>query len=420
MNPIQSLIDNLAQRLDRPVGLDDRRFRAIAYSSHADEIDAVRRRSILGRQAPDAVIDWLEGLGLMRARDVVRVPANAGLEMVARISVPVRFHDRLLGFLWLVDEDGALTDGELETCRRTAEELAHELYRERQQTNEERRQETQWVRQAVRPQPGQPDPRTPGIAADAVYAALVVRVGFPAGAVIPAGVDVRLVEAVDQVRRGVAPRHQLAAVGDAEATVVVSAGGASEVERHAAALLAACESELDDLPGASVVVGAGDVVDAIGELPGSAAGAVRAAQLGETMPELGSLVRWPALGVVRLLSEMVGDRDPAAFVPESLRRLLADADSERLVSSVEAYLEHGGDVAAAAADLFVHRSSLYNRLRRVEEVAGIELRSGAHRLELHLGLRLWRMGRATVAAPGSGRVGYNGRRSIGEPLRVDR
>lgn len=395
MNPIQTLIDNLAERLQRPVGVDDRRFRAIAYSSHADEIDAVRRRSILGRRAPDAVTEWLEGLGLMRAREPVRVPANPALEMVSRVSVPVRFHERLLGFLWLVEQDAPLSEGELEICRRTAEELAQELYRERQQTNEERRQEARWVQQAVRAQPREADERMPGIAADTVYAAIVVRVAFPADVLIPAGVDVRLTEAVDQVRRGVAPRHQLAATDGTQAIVVVSAGGPSELERHAAALLTSAEAELADLRGASVVVGVGDATDAVSGLPASATGARRAAQLGETMAELGPLVRWSGLGVVRLLSEMLGERDPAAFVPGPLQRLLADSDSERLVSSVETYLERGGDVAAAAADLYVHRSSLYNRLKRVEEVAGVDLRSGAQRLELHLGIRLWRMGRPT-------------------------
>jgi len=313
---------------------------------------------------------------------------------VARVSVPVRFHDRLLGFLWLVEQDAPLSEHELATCRQIAAEIAHELYRERQQTNAERRQESEWVRQAIGDRPLEGDVRAPGIAADAVYAVLVVRVAFPADAAVPAGVDVRLTEAVDQVRRGVAPRHQMAATGDAEATVVVSAGSSSEVERHASALLAVADAELADRESASVIVGVGNAVDSVDGLPGSAAEARRAAQLSATMPELGRLVLWRELGVVRMLSELLGDRDPADFVPVSLRRLLDDPHGERLVTSLEAYLERSGDVATAAADLFVHRSSLYNRLRRIEEIAGVDLRSGAQRLELHLGIRLSRMGGA--------------------------
>jgi DNA-binding PucR family transcriptional regulator len=391
VNEIQILVDSLAQRLQRPVGVDDRRFRAIAYSSHAHEIDSVRRTSILGRQAPDAVTRWLESLGLMQARDVVHVPANPEFEMVRRVSIPVRFHDRLLGFLWLVEDEAPLTPDELELCRRVVDELAQELYRERQQTNEERRLEAAWVRHAL---DGAPAAAGPGIAPDALYAVLVVHVHPAAPAVAAAGIDVRLTEAVDQLRRGIGPRHQMVVVEDRGARVVLSAGGAAEIRRHAAGLLTAAEAELADVDGASVVVGVSDLLESIDALPAAAAQARRAAQLGQSMPDLGRLVLWSDLGVMRLLGELVGDRDPATLIPAPVRRLLADPDASSLVRTLEAYLEHAGDVAAAAAELYVHRSSLYNRLRRIEEVAGVDIRSGADRLDLHLGIRLWRMGGA--------------------------
>ena len=390
VNEVQLLVDSLAQRLQRPVGVDDRRFRAIAYSSHSDEIDPVRRISILGRRAPEAVVHWLEELGLMEARDVVHVPANPQLGMVPRVAVPVRFHDRLLGFLWLVEDDGPLTADALGTCRRAAAELAQELYRERQQTNEERRLEAAWVRQALG---GAPEPSVagiPGIASEAVYAVLSLRVRLPRG-LAPDGVDVRITEAVDQLRRGIGPRHQMAEVGDRGARVVLSAGNAGEIRRHAEGLLAAADGELADVDGARTVIGVSGPLDGIDGLPQAATQAARAARLAETMPDLGRVVLWSELGVMRLLAELVDDRDPAALIPEPVRRLLADADAETLVPTLESFLEHAGDVAAAADELHVHRSSLYNRLRRIEEVAGVDVRSGADRLDLHLGLRLWRM-----------------------------
>jgi hypothetical protein len=50
-----------------------------------------------------------------------------------------------------------------------------------------------------------------------------------------------------------------------------------------------------------------------------------------------------------------------------------------------------------ARELFIHRSSLYNRLHRVEELSGIDMRSGADRLTLHLGLRLWRLSQPSTS-----------------------
>lgn len=391
MNEVQLLVDSLAERLRRPVGVDDRRFRAIAYSSHGDEIDAVRRSSILGRRAPDAVMLWLESLGLMQARDIVHVPGNPGLGMVARVSVPVRFHDRLLGFLWLLEHERPLSSDDLTMARHAAEELAHELHRERQQSDEERRLEAAWVRQAVGATSSRPAPSPPGIAPEAHYAVLVIDVACASG-FVPAGVAVRLTEAVDRLRRSVGPRHQMAAVADSGATIVLSVAGAAALERHAAALLAAADAELADLAGVSVVVGVGDLLTTIAELPLGARQARSAARLGRSMPDLGRLVLWSDLGVMRLLAELIGDRSPATLIPAPVRRLLDDPDGASFVLTLEAYLGHGGDVAAAAADLHVHRSSLYSRLRRIEEVAGVAVRSGADRLELHLGIHLLRMG----------------------------
>jgi sugar diacid utilization regulator len=391
VNEVQTLIDSLAARLERPVGVDDRRFRAMAYSSHEDEIDSVRKISILGRRAPDAVTEWLEELGLPQARERVRVPANAELGMIARLCFPVRFHDRLLGYLWLVELGEPLSAEELDLCDRCATELAQELYRLRQQTNDERRLEAAWVARAVRGDAPNAAAPSIAIAPDAVYAVLVVHVAVPADAIAPASIDVRLTEAVDQLRRSVPPRHQMADIGDVIATVVFASGSTAEVDRHAAALLTAAETELADVDEARVVLGLGDPAPSVDVLPASAAQASHAVRLGASMPELGPLVRWGDLGVMRLLGELVGQRDPGELLPPPIQRLVADPDGEPLLQTLEAYLEHGGDVAAAAGELFLHRSSLYNRLRRIEEVAEVDIRSGADRLELHLGIRLLRM-----------------------------
>ena len=64
-----------------------------------ENVDAVRLSSILQRQAPAAVRQWLASLSIERADRYVRVPANRGLQMLKRVCVPVRFHDSLLGYV---------------------------------------------------------------------------------------------------------------------------------------------------------------------------------------------------------------------------------------------------------------------------------------------------------------------------------
>jgi DNA-binding PucR family transcriptional regulator len=51
-------------------------------------------------------------------------------------------------------------------------------------------------------------------------------------------------------------------------------------------------------------------------------------------------------------------------------------------------LDRGGDIAAAAAALHIHRTTLYYRIDRIEALTGVNLRAGPGRDDLHLALRL--------------------------------
>ena len=62
-----------------------------------------------------------------------------------------------------------------------------------------------------------------------------------------------------------------------------------------------------------------------------------------------------------------------------------------LLEALEGLLDAGGDVAAAAKALHVHRATLYRRLERVEELTGLDLTNGDDRLYAHLSLRLQRL-----------------------------
>jgi PucR-like helix-turn-helix protein len=104
-------------------------------------------------------------------------------------------------------------------------------------------------------------------------------------------------------------------------------------------------------------------------------------------PVLGTrLVHWDRLGAYQLLAPLAG-----APIPAALRRLLDHADAEPLAATLETYLDRAGDAAAAAEALYIHRTTLYHRLRRIEAITGMSLRDGDDRLVLHVGLRIRRL-----------------------------
>jgi DNA-binding PucR family transcriptional regulator len=387
VNEVQLLVDGLAERLGRPVGVDDRRFRAVAYSSHRHEIDPVRRDSILGRRAPLEVTAWLEEIGVLNAERFLRVPANPNLEMVARVCFPLRFRGRLLGFLWLLEGEEPFSPEDLDTCQRFADETADELYRLRQREQAEREHEASLITSVL--SPSDDGRRAPAIGPAAHYGVLAL--GVRLGDLSPARIELRLTDAVDRSRRSVPPRHQLASVSGSGAIVLLAVASEEEVGTNAQVLLTAAQHELDDVPSAEPIVGVGAPVSAYSDLARSHDQAQLALHLARTMPGLAPLVRWEELGALGLLAQLVGDRDPAALLTAPIRKLLAAPDGDALVTTLEAYLEHAGDAAETAAQVFLHRSSLYKRLHRIERLADVDLGSGADRLELHIGITLWRM-----------------------------
>jgi PucR family transcriptional regulator, purine catabolism regulatory protein len=58
-----------------------------------------------------------------------------------------------------------------------------------------------------------------------------------------------------------------------------------------------------------------------------------------------------------------------------------------LFATLESFLAHNGSVGDTAAALFVHRNTLHKRLRRIEEVLGVDLDSSGGRVEAYLGVR---------------------------------
>jgi DNA-binding PucR family transcriptional regulator len=83
-------------------------------------------------------------------------------------------------------------------------------------------------------------------------------------------------------------------------------------------------------------------------------------------------------------------RSALGDVPPRLAALMRDEPV--LARTVAAFLDAAGDVPATAAALSLHRSGVYYRLRRVEELTGLDFDRGDDRLLAHLALRLAALG----------------------------
>lgn len=96
---------------------------------------------------------------------------------------------------------------------------------------------------------------------------------------------------------------------------------------------------------------------------------------------------------VELLATLVSaaNREPMRrFVRRCIGKL-ADYDEQRgssLTETLEVYLDHSGVARHAAKTLYLHPHSLRYRLRRIDEIQGIDLSNPTERLMAHLALKL--------------------------------
>jgi hypothetical protein len=141
---------------------------------------------------------------------------------------------------------------------------------------------------------------------------------------------------------------------------------------------------LHSVVGGKAAIGQSGVVDdgeGFGEGFRQARIALRVAQ---TRPPGATHAGWAELGADRLLAQL--PVSAAKDVPRDLARLFREEPT--LATTLATFLEAGGAIKATAAQLNLHRSGLYYRLRRIEELTGLHLDQGDDRLLAHVAVRL--------------------------------
>ncbi|MFD5804670.1 PucR family transcriptional regulator [Streptomyces sp. NPDC127020] len=390
------MVDALARRLGRAVAVDDLDFRLLAYSAHHGEGDEMRARVILSREAPPEALAWLRRQRLGRATGPVRLPADNALGILPRVVVPVVYQDVRFGYLWLFDTDGSLTDQQLELASEAAADAGAVCFRERVLSDLRTAQEGELVRDLL-----SDDGQTRSMAsARLVEGGLFAPRGDVTAVVarpVPTGPNVvdedgrmALRAALNTVSARLGDRGSLRLVRPDHAVLVLP----SAALRRSPALPELLRATSLDRLGRSttwrdVHVATGSPARRLDDAVMSYAQALDALRVAEVVPTFAPVVEHASLGVYALLAGQPVDQLGAHGVHPAVRRLL-ETDLQ-LFTTAELYLDKAGDARATAAELGLHRASVYHRVRRIEDVTELDLSDGQDRLILHLGIKVSRL-----------------------------
>ncbi|WP_432082237.1 PucR family transcriptional regulator [Streptomyces sp. WAC 04229] len=381
----QELVDEISELLGAPATLENRDFELIAFGAYDSEgdldpsaLDPVRTRSILTRRSTAAVRAWFEGFGITRATGPVRIPPTpeAGVYR-GRTCLPVRHRGVVLGYVWLLDTDPGPTERQLTAAMAVTTRIGALLADEAQHGADLSRElravltaERDWQRDMA-----VAELRTAlGARADALHAVVCVA---PWPSADP--------EDAPSVRT----------VPAATALCTVPWGTAGEslallVRLRSADVLTPATSAagrlLERARGGGIAAGVSAPRSGLADLGAAWWEASAAARAARAESRFGPVAEWTSIGAFRLLTAL----PPRAAHDPALRVLLSPAHRE-LVRTAEIYLDCAGQAGRAAAELGIHRQTLYYRLSRVEQLTGLDLDDGEDRLLLHMALKAHRL-----------------------------
>jgi purine catabolism regulator len=136
------------------------------------------------------------------------------------------------------------------------------------------------------------------------------------------------------------------------------------------------------------VIGAGSAVDSVSAVQRSLLEADHVAAAAPSGSPHQAYYRLPDLRLRGLLHLLRDDPRLQAFAEREIGALLAHDESAgpQLMPALIAYLEAGGNKAEAAKKAHLARPTMYERIRRIEDVLGCDLEAVESRLSLHVAL----------------------------------
>jgi hypothetical protein len=392
---VQALVEQLSADLDRSVLVDDASLRLLAYSPTLGSDDEVRKTAILTRETPRVIRDLHFAQGIASATQPVRTAPRPDIGLESRVCVPIRCQGALFGYLWLIDADQSLTDGDCAAAERTAAEIGTAMYRRDELEKPQRELEVRLLEMLLGDDAAARDAAAHELAAGdvlvtgAAVGVLAIRRTGEADSELGAAERARLGLALDQFRRTLPRRHALSTVhadhGVLIAALTERAGIADLARRAQDALDAAFAHD------GHAIIGYSDLCDHLRDAHRAHEHARLALRVASALPEHGSPAGWDGLGAYRLLARAAETPHAKELIHPGLPKLFALQSKESLVQTLEAYLDNGCDTKLTAEALFLHRASLYYRLQRIEAITSTSLKSGADRLALHSGLKLARL-----------------------------
>ncbi|RBW69061.1 PucR family transcriptional regulator [Bacillus taeanensis] len=390
---LETLVDTISEVTSCPVTLEDANHRLLAYSSHEAQSDPARIATIIGRRVPERVINslWRDGFiqKLLNSDEPIRITPIDEIGLGNRIAISIRKNNEVLGFIWLLEVNVELNDEDFLQLKKAAQAAKTKLLQlqVRKRKEEQGLQEFFWqlltghlhVETVIKEEAERLRVSLPPFFRVLVFQfseALSEKAQKQIHYILSTTQKVKIIcHAVDR-------NHLI---------LLAAPQPLSPNKQDVAEFINAFITQMKERFSIHAVDGAcGSMYDSYLKVEASYQEALTVLQIKKQFPkETNEIKSYQDLGFYRFLPVILEQKQKEHIENQELQKLRQydRIHNSGFVHTLEVFLNHDSNVKEAAHALHVHVNTLNYRLKRISEIANIDLKNMAQKVTLYLDLK---------------------------------
>jgi DNA-binding PucR family transcriptional regulator len=390
------LVDKIKDVLNCPVTIEDGNHRLLAYSSHDDQTDSARIATIIKRRVPEKVINrlWKEGIipKLMQSDEPVYIPEIQDIGLGNRVAIAIRNQNEILGYMWLVEESGKLSEEQIVLVKKAVQTIKVELRKIQSQKKKREVEYQDFFWQLLTGQFRTHDEieaefQELGIVPPTKFSILV----FKFKEEISSSLEQRITYFISTIQKITIPFFII--IGNE--LILLSSPPRTQFNESTLTEFIIffidqmkVRFEVDEIKGSC-----GTLYERLDKIETSYQEALKVHSLKEQFSEeMNDIIHYRELGVFRYMDYIIEKNKLDAYQHPAIKKLEAYdlLNKTNLLETLEIFIRHDSNVNDAAKKLHVHTNTLVYRLKRISELGNINLKNINEKMSLYVELLMRR------------------------------
>lgn len=398
---LQDLVDKIKDVLKCPVTIEDGNHRLLAYSSHDDLTDSARIATIIKRRVPEKVINrlWKEGIipKLIQSDEPVYIPEIQDIGLGNRIAISIRRNNEILGYIWVVEETGKLSEDQIFLLKKAVLSVKIELQKLQSQKKKQEMDNQDFFWKLLSGHYRSHEEieakfQKLNILPPAKFAVLV----FQFNEEIALKIEQKITYLLTTSQKIAIPFFMI--MGN-ELILISSPPKAELTETTLTEFIKTFIDQMKvrfDVE--HIKAGCGTIYDRFDKVETSYQEAIKVLSLKQQLPEeIKEMVHFRELGLFRYLDVILEKKRLDHYQHPAIDRLeqYDQMNKTNLLETLEIFISHDSNITEASKKLHVHSNTLNYRIKRISEIGDIDLKNTNEKLSLYVDLLVKRIEKKT-------------------------